>query len=1080
MQGKLLVLLVLLTSACASLVFGAQASGTILGTVTDPSGGVVPGAKVSIRNQDTNALRELTTSARGEYVAPLLPPGRYQVTVEAARFRRAVYGDIRLNVDEAVRCDAQLQLGELIQEIVVNEAAPLVQSDTSTVGHTVDRQRVGELPLNERNFLSFTLLVPGAQMPSEGSLNSSRGAAISVNGAREQSNTFLLDGIDNNEPVGNHYSVLPSVDAIEEFKVQSSNSSAEYGRTGGAQINIVLKSGTNRLHGALFEFLRNRKLDAKNYFDLPDCTAGSPPRSCADIPRLDRNQFGATLGGPIRRDKTFFFGSYEGLRLRQAATREATVPSQVERRTALAAVPPERRNPAGVAVLNLLPAANVGPDLDGSNTFVWSAVIRHSVNQALGKLDYRAGVNDAFSGHYALFNESRFNPFDPNFPFTNLPGFGVFTRNRGQSARLGWTHIFHPALINEFRFGYNRLHTASFQQSSGTSKSRELGFPDVLTRPEVLGYPNVTIRGFDGIGEPTNRPLDFVSNTFHYANHLAWTPALHGGRHHFKFGGEVRRLQVNFFLEVFGRGWWFFEGGSPLESLLRGTPDFAIGRTGDTLTALRSTAVSGYFQDDFRVRPSLTLNLGLRYEYNGPPVDTHDRFGIPNLSPSAAGCSPQPDCLYLRAGARGVPRGVYEPDRNNFAPRVGLAWRPRGGNRFVTRAAYGVFYDVAIQNLGVFSRFNPPFFSIHLFPNRGNNTIQNILSGPGQPHAPGLVASDFRDGYMQHWNANLQYQLRQDLVVDLAYVGAKGTSLLAERNANQPRPGANVRPFPQFGSIFLGESRASSSYHALQFRTEKRFRQRLALLLAYTWSKSIDDSSGLFGTAAEFDLPQDSFNLRGERGLSNFHANHRLVLSYLYALPLGAGRRWVNRPGFFHHLLGNWRIGGIWAFQSGRPFTVNRAVDQSGTLTERGIFDRPDQIADPFRPGPVPNHPDPACHATVSQGGRAAAVVRDPKSWFNPCAFAAPATIRFGTAGRNSVLGPDLKNIDVSIVKEVPVRREGQRLQLRVEFFNFPNHPNFDLPNRIFDARTFSAVQSSNAYGNKPPRQVQLGLRYVF
>ena len=305
--------------------------------------------------------------------------------------------------------------------------------------------------------------------------------------------------------------------------------------------------------------------------------------------------------------------------------------------------------------------------------------------------------------------------------------------------------------------------------------------------------------------------------------------------------------------------------------------------------------------------------------------------------------------------------------------------------------------------------------------------------------------------------------------------------LIGTRDINQPRPGNGPRPFPQFGTIGSFGSRNSSNYHSLQLRVEKRFHQGFTFLAAYTWSKSIDDTSTwLSEAAAEPGIPQDSFDLRAQRALSNFHANHRFVLSYLHELPFGTGKRWLEDGRVLRHLFGNWQLGIITTLQSGRPFTVNRAIDQSLTGTELAASDRPDQIADPSQAGPVPNHPDPACHATVSQGGRAADVVADPASWFNPCAFAAPATPRFGNAGRNSVIGPSLKNIDVSLIKQIPLRRENHHLQLRFEFFNLPNHPNFDIPDRIFDSATFSAARSSNAFGNKPPRQIQLGLRYAF
>lgn len=1089
MKIRELGLALFLAASVGFPLWGVGTTGTIAGTVTDPNGGAIPGAKVEIVNQGTGVVRAISTNAEGDYAVPLLPPGVYQIDVEASGFQRFVNKDVRLEVDQTVRVDAKLQLGTVAQTIEVTAAAPLVQTDSSSVGQVINEQAVSQLPLNERNFLQFTLLVPGAQMPSDGSQNSAQGFAVSVDGAREQSNNFLLDGVDNNDLAINQYSTLPSVDGIEEFKVQSSNSEAEFGRSGGAQINVVLKSGTNNYHGTAFEFLRNRHMDAKNFFDPPDCTPVSVAGTCADIPRLDRSQFGGSLGGPIRRDRLFFFSNYESLRLRQATTRQATVPSQGDLATALAAVPAASRNAAGVNALNLYPAANVGPDLTGSNTFVAAPVIRNTEYQVMGKLDYQAGAKNTVSGHYALFNENLFNPYDPVSFFTNLPGYGSFDLNRGQNVGLNWTHIFSSRLINEARAGFNRLREGIFQQHFGTDKNKTLLFPDVLTNPLDLGFPNVSLAGFDGIGEATNEPQDRRDNTFHYVDNLAWTPAWNKGRHSLKFGAEVRRFQLNFYLDELARGEWAFGAfsGDPmqaLQQLLLGLPDYALAVAGNTQTELRTTELDYYAQDDVHVSSRLTLNLGVRYEYNRPPVDTHNRLSVPDLSANSATCTPQPDCQFIVAGTGGITRSTLHSRKTNFAPRIGLAWRPLATKRVVVRSAYGVFYDAALLNGNILPRFNPPFFTLEAFLNGGTNTIQDILSpsnGPLPLVSPSEIAPDYRDGYVQHWNFDVQTELAPNLVLDLGYVGSKGTHLIDQRDVNQaPIPGGAF-PYPQFSDIEYVESGASSIYHSLQVRAEKRFSHGLSLLAAYTWSKSIDDSSALFGTRAELGFPQNSYDMRAERGLSNFDTRNRFVTSYVYEAPIGTGKRWMSTPGLFHDFVGGWKLAGILAFQSGRPLTVNRAIDQSLTLAgSLGFFDRPDLVADPFKAGPVAANPDPNCQKTFSQGGFAADRVHDPASWFNPCAFASPAAPAFGSAGRNSVIGPPFGDVDFSLHKEIPLRSEAHHLELRFEFFNLFNHPNFDLPDNIFDSPAFGAVQSANAYGNKPPRQIQLGLKFVF
>ena len=1070
-----------LTIWFAATAWAVDPTGTIIGLVTDPDGRPVPGVEIVIRNQGTNTERRTRTTGIGDFTMPLLPPAVYEVSAEIPNFKRAIYPDVSVAVNTTVRTDLQLELGDLNQSIEVTTEPPLVQTDTSTVEHGVQDREIHQLPLNERNFLAFTLLVPGSQLPADGSQSASNGASVSVNGAREQSNNFLLDGVDNNDTAINTYSALPSAAAIEQFEVQSSNSSAEFGRSGGAQINVVLKSGTNDFHGTAFGFVRNRHLDAKNFFDKPDCTATSVEGTCAQIPRLDRNQFGGTFGGPVLRNKTFFFGSYEGLRLRQGITRGATVPSQVQRMAALSAVPGAQQNPAGVNLLNLYPAANVGTDLTTSNRFVAAPTMQKDVDLYTVKLNHTLSDQDALSGHFVLTQTNSYEPYDPFFAFTNLPGFGVFAGGRGQNGSVNWIRQISPEMVNEARLGFNRLSAARDQQSQGTQSGTSLGFPQIVPDSSAQGYPAVVLPGFDSIGEPINTPQNRSDTTIHIADTLAWNPG--GGRHNFRLGVDIRRINVDLSLYLLARGQFQFLGvftGNPLQDLVLGTPTFAIGVAGDPRTSIQTLSQNYFFQDNFRLHPRLTLNLGLRYEYNRPPVDVNNALSRPSFAPGASACTPQPDCLYTVAGTNGLPRATFNPDRNNFAPRVGLAWRPPGLGQTVIRTGYGVFYDIAILNVNVASHFNPPFYQSFLYPNPGTSTIQNII-GPASvspPSMPNLIDSNFRDAYVQQWNFEIQHELWKDTVLEVAYIGSKGTHLTDRRNPNQPRPGGSP-PYPQFGAWTYWESGSSSVYHSMQVRAEKRWSAGYSFLMSYTWSKSIDNVSSLFQTSSEPAFPQDSLNMRAERGLSNFDARHRFVFSHLYELPFGAGKQWFSQPGIVNYLLGGWSLNGIWSVQSGRPFTVNRNLDQSGT----GTFilapsDRPDVISNPFQAGPVPANPDPGCHASVSSGGRAPDVVRTPDFWFNPCAFVA-APGGFGNSGRNALIGPGLRNVDLALMRDVPLG-ELQRLQFRFEFFNVFNHPNFDIPNRVFDSSTFGAIRSSNGYGNKPPRQIQLSMRFLF
>jgi hypothetical protein len=1056
-------------------------TGTITGTVTDPSGASVPKAKIAVRNLATNAARDALTNDDGDYTVALLAVGRYRVSVEKDGFRRSFYSDVTLDIEQTVRVDFALQLGPISSEMEVKDTPPLVQTDTSTLGQVINGRLVHELPLNERNFLAFALLVPGSHTATEGSQNSTQGGAISVNGAREQSNSFLLEGVDNNDSYMNQYVALPSIDAIQEFKVQSGDYSAEFGRSGGAQVNVILKSGANQFHGGAFEFLRNRTLDARNYFDFPACTPASVPGACGDIPRLDRNQFGATLGGPIQKDKTFFFVAYEGLRLRQATTREATVPSQVQKQEALggvayAGIPV---NPAGQAVFNLYPAANVGSDLLNSNTFESSPVIRNAENLGSIKLDHHFTRGDVISLHYSIFDENRFNPFDPVNAFTSLPGYGSFTLNQGQNAGLSWTHVFGPSLTNELRLGFNRMRAGVLQQNSGTDVSAQLGFPDVLTNPVDLGVPNISLPPFDYIGEPVNYPQDRHDTTAHLADNLSWI----SGRHQFKFGADIRKIQVNNYLDFVARGEWLFNqtGQDPvtgLVQLLSGVPDYAVAVQGNTFNSLRSTGLNFYVQDDIHVAPRLLFNVGLRYEYNSPPVEAHDRFSVPDLSPNSATCSPVPDCQFIQAGTNGIPRATYFPTRTDFAPRIGLAWRPLKSERFVVRSAYGIFYDVGIFNISVFPRANPPFYNLSAYINNPSNpyVIQNILTQPGLaiPQS-NLIARNFRDGYMQQWNVDLQYELGPNWMIDLAYIGSKGTHLPDVRDLNQTNPLTGLSPYPQFSSVLYVQSGASSSYNSMQFRSEKRVGQDLAFLVSYTFSKSIDDVSSVFAGSVGSGLPQDSNNLAAEQARSDFDARHRLAISSVYDLPFA--KLWAQGPGWRKTLLDHWQLAGILSAQSGSPFTVNLSAGQSASAVAAfGNPARPDLVGNPYKAGPVAANP----------GCVAPGIVGVPASWFNPCAFAEPALNPdtglpvFGTAGRNILTGPALSNLDLSLSRTIQFRSESHRLQIRGEFFNMTNHPNWDIPDRLFGSPNFGQVLSANAYGNKPPRQIQVGLKYIF
>lgn len=1079
---------VVMACCLAAMAHAGGATGSIVGTISDQTGAVLVGEVVALRNQANGTVRSTLTNQVGEYAFVLLPPGLYSITVHVTGFREATHADIKLDVDQTVRANLTLEMAAATEALTVSGDIPLIATDSSSMGQVVDRNLVSQLPLNERNYLNFALLVPGAQIPVAGSVASTiGGGSVSVNGAREQSNTFLLDGVDNNNLLINRTTVLPSVDAIEEFKVQSSTYSAEYGRSGGAQINLVLKSGTNQLHGGAFEFFRNRLMDAKNYFDLPDCHAGSVPGTCGPIPRYQRSQYGGTVGGPIRRDKSFYFVSYEGLTLRQATTRESTVPSQKEKTAVLAAVPPSLQNQAGVNALNLYPAANVGADLVNSTLYVAAPVIESGVNQGTVKFDFQLSPHDMLSAHYAIYDNNRYNPYDVGFTVTNLPGYGDYDVNRGQNIGVNWVHSFGPQATNELRFGFNRDRLAIFQQSIGINRSAQLGFP-APTNPLDWGYPIITVTGYETIGEPYLAPEDNTVNTFQIADNLDWLPQFQGGRHHFRFGGDFRSIQNTGYSDFYSRGDWIFLGvtGNSLEDLVLGLPAANLFARGTTYVNLHTYGLSLFVLDDIRVNSRFTLNLGLRYEYNSAPVDADNHLSVPDLSPNSATCSPMPDCQFIVAGTFGVPRATYTTGKLNFAPRIGFAWLPFASGRMVVRSGYGIFYDATILDVSTLLADNPPFYDYRYNINDGTENIQTIVDSPVSKIISFRVSPDYHDAYMQQWNLGVQYQLTTNLALEMAYVGSKGTHLLGFSDNNQAQPTGGLPPFvppyPQFGSIATMDSERASNYNALQVRAEQRPWHGASFLLAYTWSKSIDNGSEFIGSSTEGQFAQDYYDLGGERGLSAFDVRHRFVVSFVWRLPFGPGARFLDHNDAVGKIVKDWQVSSIIAAQTGQPFTINRSIYQSYSTLILGT-DRPDLIANPMQAGPVMANPNPACHTTISHGGLAADQTGTVQSWINPCAYSNPNLLgqfNFGSAPRNEVISPGLTEVDLSVSRLFSLGGERFHLLARADIFNLFNHPNFDPPDRTFDSRNFGALISANAYGNRPPRQIQLGLRLVF
>lgn len=1038
----------------------------VTGTVRDSTGAVLPGVSITATNLGTGAQRSSVTNEQGDYVFNELPVGSYSVSAELTGFRKEIRTGITLQIDQRARIDLTLQIGQVSEVLEVTADAPLVQSESAAIGNVVDNQKVTELPLNGRQFLQLNLLVPGAVTGIKGSQLSTQGGAVSINGFREQQNQFILDGVDNTDLSINQFSVSPSIDSIQEFKVQSGTYSAAFGGRGGAQINVITKSGTNDWHGTAFEFIRNDNLDARNFFDQQKA-------------EFKRNQYGGSVGGPIRRDQTFFFFSYEGTNERKGTTRTGTVPTAIEKTgdfsqsgitifdpaTTDAAgrrqpfpgnrIPADRISAVGRTIAALYPNPNLG-GAGSTRNFIASPTRSRDVHQFTVRFDHRLGPSDDLSGRYSIDDDKRYDTFEPFTRRTNVPGFGTDTQNRGQLASVSWVKIFTPRSLNELRLGFNRFRNAILSENRTTEQLQRLGITPYAPIPEISnGYPAFTIVGYENLGEAANQPQNRRNNTYQLVDTWSYTT----GEHSIKAGFNYTRFQANTLFDSNTRGSLTFDrvysasaatnptGGSALADLLLGLPFRTSVAVGEPLRYRLNANLGLFFQDDWKVGDRLTLNLGLRYELNSPITEKFDRISW---------FDEQLGRMVVPLEESSAPKRPFDFDSNNFAPRIGLALRPFRDTRTVLRAGYGVYYDMKLQNIVSGFVQNPPFRTQFDF--TANRDIPTLtVSNPfprtgattGAP-APSAVNRNYPDSYVQQWSFNVQRELTPSLVTDVGYVSTRGVKLSRFRDINQPVPGPGAvtarRPLPAFGSITLREASGNSIYHGLQVRVEKRMTQGLSLLGSYTYSKTIDDSSSWS------EQPQDPRNLRQERGLSTFDARNRLSFSYVYELPWGNGRRFLNGTnGFARAVVSGWQINGFYSVQSGRPLTVSLGSDRSNTGI--GGRNRPDRVGNPILP---------RNQRTVDR-------------WFDASAFAVQPQFTFGNAGRNTLQGPGINNWDFSLLKKSGVG-EGKSIEFRFEVFNLANHPNFDNPNTQFDSTQFGTIFSADG----TERQLQFALKFIF
>ena len=1024
------------------------------GTIFDPNGAAIPGASVAVTRLETGEVRTATTNSEGEYAIASLPAGEYEVKVQSTGFG-SYSKKIELLVNQERRFNVDLRpAGPAIDYEVLSEPVPL-KNDSASLGTVIENRQITGLPLDGRNFYELSLLVPGAVPPAQGSAGSVRGDfSFSVNGAREDANNFLLDGVYNVDPKLNTFGVRPSVDAIREFEMLTSTYDASFGRNPGAQVNVILNSGSNDFHGSAFEFHRNAALDARNFF-----APASEPK-----PKYIRNQFGGALGGPIKHDRTFFFADYEGTRSREGITRITNVPTAEERVGNFShsvfgvptnpftgmpftngIIPDFFQNSVGRAIAALYPLPNRNVPFQN---FVSSPVLRDDNDSFDARVDHRLNDRADLTFRYSFGDRDLFEPFTgPSFSV--VPGFGDTVKRRSQNGMGALTLVLTPRLVNESRVAFNRVASSVTQEASVMNS--EVGLPTISPRERDLGLSFITITGFSPLGDEGNNPQDSVTNVYQFLNNSSYVH----GNHVVKFGADLRFSQQNAFRDVESRGRLQFSPffqltGNALGDLLLGFPLLTSVAHVDNPQKIRTESYNFFINDSYRVTPRLTLNAGLRYEYNSPPVDADDRATIydvvtRNLVP---------------VGTNGVPRSGFDADKNNFAPRVGLAWS--FDEKTVLRGGYGVYYDQSPLSPAEALYFNSPFFDNNIFfslpglPLTLNDPFPSFFPFP-LPDSALAIQRDLRTGYMQHWNFNVERQVFSGSVLEVAYVGSKGTKLLTARDINQPQPGivspgipVVPRPDPRFDDIDLLESRANSNYNALQVRYQQRLTRGFSALASYTWAKSIDDASNFFTSAGDPNFPQNSYDVAAERGLSNFDVRHRFSLSYSYALPF-------KKPGagLVASLVNGWETFGIVTLQSGRPFTVALLpeIDNSGTgrsILGFGANDRPNVVGN----GELSN-------PTTDQ-------------WFNTAAFAFPFPGTFGNAGRNILEGPGFQNVNMSILKNTRFN-ERFNLQFRAEAFNLFNHANFNLPDNFLGSPTFGRITSA-----RDPRHIQFGLKLLF
>jgi len=1059
-------------------------TGEISGVVKDSSGGVLPGVTIRARHPESGTLLERITDAEGRFFLPALRIGRWEISATLSGF--AVQEQVVvLEIGRSLSVELTLGVEGVAEQLTVAASMPLLQATIAEISDVIENREVAQLPLNGRTFITLAQLSDAVVIPPGGTRGSALGQAgelPNVGGQRSGHNIYLVDGAKVTDELFNNLVLNPSIDSIAEFKIQKSMYSAEFGGKASALINVATKAGSNEFHGTAFEFHRNEAFDARNFFQ---------PKT-QPLPPLRQNQFGGTIGGPAVRDRTFFFGGYEGTKMRRSLPRVFSVPTRDVRNGNFAGqgaicdpltiqttgacvpfvdnqIPADRIDPIARAFLDYVPLPTSGDQFQNLAAIEEST---RDLHQFTARFDHRVVDGDQLLVRFSTFDADDLQPYGTSALQESLvPGFGRTLTTHTRNFVAGHTHAFGESVLNELRFGWMNVTGGQHGLNEGNPFASRVGLLGVTTDPRDAGFPEISTAGlYSTMGDPT---VNTTRHTRHFE--LYNNVTIDRGAHRWKFGAYYYHLQLQPVQADNARGAFTYTGqfsGNAFADFLLGYPTTAVSGIGRGDEDGRSNWLHLYVQDDWRARNNLTLNVGLRYEYNQHMYDVNNRLSSIDLDaarfvvasdeqdridPSATALLPLIPIPYVTSNQAMWGRGLLDPSAVRLAPRLGFALA-LDESRAVIRGGYGIFLNQWAYSVQTAFARNLPFFFVKQVDVPITQAIPTLTTGNIlTTDATGTIGGNIMDfaysvEYSQTWSGGIQYELLSGTMLEAYYMGTwtLGADNATVHNVPEPGPGPVQprRPIPQLSRINSIRFDGKSIYHGITFKAERRLANNFAYNVSYTLSDSKDDASSPGPTEAETNFPQNVRNIfdeTGEWAPSSFNHRHQFIASGAYYLPFFSGAGGITEA-----LLGGWRANAILVAQTGAPLTINLSIDRAGIGA--GPAQRPDQVRHPNLPGGE----------------------RTSDRWFDTSAFALEAPFTFGNAPRNSVIGPGYANIDFALAKTWRLAGTSE-LEFRWEVFNLLNRSNFDLPNRIFGSPNFGGISSA-----KTPREMQFGVRFAF